>query len=1691
MKNSVEPSVISRSQSESKTEPGKSQLVHGTTTKLDALFQIFDQVCTKSHIPTFIYATAAAYVYFQIIFSSLYPFNKYWYEVNEGRTQYPANAKIITVFHYLEAIAWYFRIQDPKLDSIVGDTKGESNLTIPALLVLAAFVFSIISVSSEILGAFRLNKLKIFSFYTLRIGFAVASHAMNIPIGAFFGAAVRNIVLSGGKLNWFYMFVSFLMYFVSMSYIYLGFMLMNQSTTISKGPFSSFSLKIPFFLLITCSSTVIFQCIFSLFNTWAMIIVQLAHIAIGAVSMKNVIYLVFHSKFANIVFIGVLLSTWINDLIFFILHFVKPPPNDGLVHSGVHFFYIAGLVLPLVSLFASMTISYFFVNYRYNSVLKQVKQLSDEVDSLDANPQESSQNNMTNNQETALFYDHKLFRDENSALMAIHISFTNCLPLFYKFSAINYTVNHFPTVEVMMQAVHYMCFFPGAARKMNSILSHVSQFRSLNYHQRFLLFQIYRIKMLRQSSISPDSNRRLNELKSASNQAYEDVYSFWGSKTANVFYLEMLSNVGWKIDNKWEDAIRDFPNFQKFSDEYCTFLIECQMDLERALLMKQRTNMIELGRNFIVDVPFINLARHYPLYLKNGIVDYQGSFKTKKAETAAGSANGTVHSGNSGSHEYQGSLSSSASSLFSNYNLDPEIKETLGRQLFKQAVLRLEMHRSLKHRKSYTSKLLLFIALLILFGGLALYLGVYFYIDDYVVRRSNSMYYLNLASKARFYLDLSVLGITLKFAYFSNRFTSLDFFNNLDRKDNYLTYKNKSGTTSYNSDMFRIDDQISDTLIHRNNRISYNSFNQLILDLSLLGQNKNENIYAFAKIMMNNEVSFYSCYDGIPGGERKLSLKTMESYMHFVVEQVAAKKVEEGLWYNSNEICEIMSNQPILELSTLQLFQTLMQHEVSLCEAEDRFINVFSFAFPVVPLTIFLIPTFVFIRLFFKDANKLVNLLLNVSQDAKDEARKPIRKDSTVELVQPSERKPRSKLWLILQVLDAILFIATAVIIYLMFSEIKELNGNVKKLGRWNLLASIRMASSVEVMNYILHAVILNGSSSFNLSSSDRVVSTRAKMLYLTRSGLVQLNNANEELLKGNELVGPSSGFDEELDSINTETLCDVTIENTTDMHDSYRCSSASQGVGLFITMVEEIMNEIDSTGGNFNNSFITHTLHLLNRHLLERLEQAVDRIHDINIIMCKEFEKKTLIYFICGMIVIVFIFVINMIFYIKSVVIYSAGMFLVQRLPPSTFFSNKKLQNFVMSKKELKTKSEMSTSQSVLFMSHDPIICTNSAGAIEIVNPAVTETLGFTPDQMLGQHISTFFVDLTEDQHNEKQQEKENSKENENIATSDAERISNQLELMKNGQCGMVYEDHYICLTDDEREMPAGVTILGMSSHGQINANEDDHHSSSINVDSFVFIIRDETELVQQQREAERAKAQSENLLYHILPRDIVVRLNRGEKDISFTVQSASIIFTDIVKFSEYASGLSPQEIMGSLSKVFAAFDACAKKYDLITKIKLIGDIYMAAAGLFSDETVEPKMHAIQILRFGMDCLKELDDVNIKLNANLQLRVGINSGGPLLAGVLGTDKPVFDIIGDPINVAARLQTTDVPGKAQIPKSTFDLICDEDFQVEERGEVFLKGKGKTMAYLVSPVSNTNVLLDASSSIPILEDQTNK
>jgi PAS domain S-box-containing protein len=354
-----------------------------------------------------------------------------------------------------------------------------------------------------------------------------------------------------------------------------------------------------------------------------------------------------------------------------------------------------------------------------------------------------------------------------------------------------------------------------------------------------------------------------------------------------------------------------------------------------------------------------------------------------------------------------------------------------------------------------------------------------------------------------------------------------------------------------------------------------------------------------------------------------------------------------------------------------------------------------------------------------------------------------------------------------------------------------------------------------------------------------------------------------------------------------------------------------------------------------------------------------------------------------------------------------------------------------------------------VIRNSSDGVLWASDTGIIEFINPALSKIFGFTPEQLLGQQISVIFCE------------------------DDRPKVENQLHLMVSKQSGNSFEEHFVCVSDAEAQIPCLVTILAMQ-----NDRGD--------VTSLVLIFHDESVLREQKEEAEKAKEKSEALLYQILPREIVVRLNEGEKNISFSVPIATVMFTDVVKFSEYAASLTPDQIMRSLSCLFDAFDTAIAEYPMLLKIKLIGDVYMSAGGIFAPKEL-PVRHAEEMIRYGLDCLRVLEDVNLQLNSVLAIRIGVNTGGPLIAGVLGCDRPVFDIIGDAINVAARLQSTDIPGQIQISQETYDLVQSLDFVIEPRGEVMLKGKGKQPAFLVRPgrgfsfqVSSNSMLMSMGS-----------
>jgi class 3 adenylate cyclase len=147
----------------------------------------------------------------------------------------------------------------------------------------------------------------------------------------------------------------------------------------------------------------------------------------------------------------------------------------------------------------------------------------------------------------------------------------------------------------------------------------------------------------------------------------------------------------------------------------------------------------------------------------------------------------------------------------------------------------------------------------------------------------------------------------------------------------------------------------------------------------------------------------------------------------------------------------------------------------------------------------------------------------------------------------------------------------------------------------------------------------------------------------------------------------------------------------------------------------------------------------------------------------------------------------------------------------------------------------------------------------------------------------------------------------------------------------------------------------------------------------------------------------------------------------------------------------------MGILADLFGAFDKRLQRLESLTKIKIFGDTYMCASGLFGHsehQSVE------EIVTFAVECLDSLEDLNMKKLSSFQVRIGINSG-PLIACVLGSDKLAFDIIGDTINVAARLQSTADPNTVQVSEATFRVARDmSQWHFESRKNVKIKGKGE-------------------------------
>lgn len=212
--------------------------------------------------------------------------------------------------------------------------------------------------------------------------------------------------------------------------------------------------------------------------------------------------------------------------------------------------------------------------------------------------------------------------------------------------------------------------------------------------------------------------------------------------------------------------------------------------------------------------------------------------------------------------------------------------------------------------------------------------------------------------------------------------------------------------------------------------------------------------------------------------------------------------------------------------------------------------------------------------------------------------------------------------------------------------------------------------------------------------------------------------------------------------------------------------------------------------------------------------------------------------------------------------------------------------------------------------------------------------------------------------------------------------------------------------------------------------------------------------------------RRKSDGLLRNVLPEVIAQELKATERVQPVDYESTSVLFTDFVGFTQIAENFTPQQLVGELDSCFSGFDRIARKHNL-EKIKTIGDAYMAVGGIPKANNT----HAVDCVLAAL----EIEELVTGLRARemeeskpyWQIRVGIHSGD-LIAGVVGSEKFSYDVWGDTVNTASRLESSGVPGKINISSSTYDLVKNF-FECEFRGKVAAKNKGEVDMYFVNGI----------------------
>ncbi|KAK8889250.1 hypothetical protein M9Y10_033996 [Tritrichomonas musculus] len=1228
-------------------------------------------------------------------------------------------------------------------------------------------------------------------------------------------------------------------------------------------------------------------------------------------------------------------------------------------------------------------------------------------------------------------------KNELQSLRSLHVCISDDPNSFINWTLVRSITTRHQTTNILVRTAQILSFFPSESQLLNMYVALISKRSDLKLNERFLFYQIRRVHVLRQSSATKLFNYEFEEVKKSTSKMIACFSQFFISNNdLSIETLVGLVKLNRKTNSICLEAIDKYPNSARLMYEYSKYLIECHAQFKEGAAWHYKAELMDSGKHTVIDYSFRAMVNLFPVYLKKEILDYKGKkiIQTKKDQ----------------------SNSSNSSMTGQKFDLDDEANEEEAEKIFDKPRLRFALKRAVDNMKCPPLSFLIVASFVRLFLTLLIFLLLFFcFYNFFDGRLDNTILMESVATIRETYL----IGMTCLCQLIGSNFKVIGMIYYPEETTEYNIFQNPSlAMLSSTMDGLRALQDLSSML-------------------SLHGSSIAETAKSF---LVDGEIQY--CFDN---GTLLPPTPSSTWSMAYYLLSMLPRSAHALLFYGQNitkssVLCELGGNAVAFQNNMDKATVDFTQRESATASKINKQLDIGFIVVPIALTILILVPLIIAMIMLSKYMKRVFSAIMMLPKEVLIQASKPIVKSefdsttvaSSIEL----DRLPSIGIPFVVVLANIISVVA----IVLLMHQIRTTNNRFMNAAYW-LETSARRGPTV--MEALSNAYLL---AYFQVANYVKYGSALQSMQFL-KQNLDTVMKLNRDLLVGNDEIPSCNGFSEELDEIHYGDSCTTEIEEI-GLHGSYNCLSVDQLMMIFSTLIEELLAGFQENYTNLiglTDNFL-HLSHLVFYHLFPNLQRVKVILSD----SCKDLITGANLYngllLIVAFILILILFAIERIFNLKLKAAINTLKILIARFPPNAVISNQNLLDLIIGKNQMKRDKQLSAAQSVIDSSPDAILALNGDCTIESMNPAACRIFGYTPEQILGQSLKALIPNPEEakaanprnqianqdddnsieeinlediGESNEKdEQEKTGTthKSTKNESTSNTssngktESLYRQFALMKANQAAMTYSCQSVGLKDDDTEVNLEITLIGIK-EGQY----------------FALIAVDQTAKIRQQKEVEEAKKQSEKLLYQILPRDIVTRMNRGEKDISFTVPSATIIFIDVVKFSDYMATLTPKQIMQNVGKYFKNWDDLLQKYKTIIKIKLIGDVYMAAAGLFNPE-MSPSIHASEMINFAIDGVRALEDINASLDANLSVRIGINTGGPIIAGVLGIDKPLFDIIGDPINISSRLQSTDIPNEIQISQATYDLVKDKSFDIEKRGEIFLKGKGNQLTYLVHP-----------------------